>query len=1124
MFRDFTSRVSLSRTVSNFYSIFRTPESGFYTATSPAKCEDKQFRVNPIGIQMLSSDLHRQVFGESSTTTDLLNVERSVNHLKEHQLWGHKTSVVPDVSFQLPKLLGSDLDEHFMNLGERYAGDYRVTAERLAASQLPPVPRKWSFSPGWTKYSENGDVVEVECPQDVGLVFDVEVCVKEGHFPTLATAASEDAWYSWCSSQLTREQFKWREKVRLSDLIPLEKHIPSRSVPRIIVGHNVGFDRSFVKEQYFIQGSRLRFLDTLSLHVCVSGLTGLQRALSIASKSPKAAKNQGPPPEMWLDISSLNNLADVYGLYSGGKSLKKESREIFVTGTLSDIAANFQELMAYCANDVLATHEVLGKLLPLYFERFPHPISFAGMLEMATAYLPVNQNWERYLRDADAVYEDMQQELKQTLSRIANATCRLLNNDAYKKDPWLWDLDWSVQNMRVKKSLPKLNPKHATAGTGSACQEDVPNSKQTQESGEEPDREKQLASEVKDILDTVKLLYKTQPFLAGYPAWYRDFCTKPPEDCQDEEWEPGPHLVSTQMRSVPKLLRLVWDGFPLHYDENHGWGYLVPSRRSDGTVVTPDEVAGNEEVRFPTEEFLKICGYEEVQPATLEGDVDAGWDRIKDIPEEEGGKLWKKILGDRGSEEGRGVSDTQVHLPGCHFVKLPHKHGPHKRVGNPLSKDFLAKVTEGTLRSWDSPEADHVLLLSKMTSYWKNSRDRIRSQMVVWFLKSELPKTITVEEGEQYGVILPRLVPAGTVTRRAVEPTWLTASNAYKDRVGSELKSMVQAPSGYHLVGADVDSQELWIAAILADAHFAGLHGCTAFGWMTLQGSKAAGTDMHSRTAASAGISRDHAKVMNYARIYGAGQPFAQRLLMQFNHRLTSKEAAQKAKTMYAATKGVKTPVPEIVDGQEVIVKDSRRIWKGGSESHMFNKLEDIALSEQPRTPVLGCRISRALEPGTVDTNFLNSRINWVVQSSAVDYLHLMLISMRWLMDEYSIRGRFAVSIHDEVRFLVASEDRYRAALALQVTNLLTRAFFAWRLGIKDLPQSVAFFSSVEVDSVLRKEVDQDCLTPSNPHGLERGYGIAKGEALDIYEVLAKTAGGRLTKPAKNAKTRRDMV
>ena len=46
-----------------------------------------------------------------------------------------------------------------------------------------------------------------------------------------------------------------------------------------------------------------------------------------------------------------------------------------------------------------------------------------------------------------------------------------------------------------------------------------------------------------------------------------------------------------------------------------------------------------------------------------------------------------------------------------------------------------------------------------------------------------------------------------------------------EDRVGSELKAMIRAPPGYSLVGADVDSQELWIAAVLGDANFAGIHG-----------------------------------------------------------------------------------------------------------------------------------------------------------------------------------------------------------------------------------------------------------------------------------------------------------
>lgn len=80
--------------------------------------------------------------------------------------------------------------------------------------------------------------------------------------------------------------------------------------------------------------------------------------------------------------------------------------------------------------------------------------------------------------------------------------------------------------------------------------------------------------------------------------------------------------------------------------------------------------------------------------------------------------------------------------------------------------------------------------------------------------------------------LYPKVVVAGTVTRRAIEPTWLTASNAKESRVGSELKAMVRAPPGYHFVGADVDSQELWIASVLGDLHFAGMHGTCSCGHM----------------------------------------------------------------------------------------------------------------------------------------------------------------------------------------------------------------------------------------------------------------------------------------------------
>lgn len=82
---------------------------------------------------------------------------------------------------------------------------------------------------------------------------------------------------------------------------------------------------------------------------------------------------------------------------------------------------------------------------------------------------------------------------------------------------------------------------------------------------------------------------------------------------------------------------------------------------------------------------------------------------------------------------------------------------------------------------------------------------------------------------------------------------------------------------------------------------------------------------------------------------------------------------------------------------------------------------------------------------------------------------------------------------------------------------------------------SIAFFSSVDIDKCLRKEPDLDFVSPSNPNGLAKGYGIKKGlyfvslksftndsffylkigDCLDIYEIIEKT-NGSLDKEVKS--------
>lgn len=150
---------------------------------------------------------------------------------------------------------------------------------------------------------------------------------------------------------------------------------------------------------------------------------------------------------------------------------------------------------------------------------------------------------------------------------------------------------------------------------------------------------------------------------------------------------------------------------------------------------------------------------------------------------------------------------------------------------------------------------------------------------------------------------------------------------------------------------------------------------------MNLQGKKSDGTDMHSKTASLIGISRDEAKVFNYGRIYGAGKKFAKRLLMQFNPKMSDTEAFAKASKLYTETKGVRNKLKRKIIQDESLSRQLNDFsndpdedvnagkWIGGTESDMFNKLEEIAVSPNPKTPVLNARISQALEPDVVDKN-----------------------------------------------------------------------------------------------------------------------------------------------------------
>jgi DNA polymerase gamma 1 len=1034
-------------------------------------------RYNEINLQMLSNTLYKQIFGNmcnknSNNLNTILSIKKQ---LAEFGILMDRISNIPNVDISIPILEGQDIEEHFKQIAFQQVEPYLKIINKLL-DKIPTLPQKFILKEGWIRYSNSG-YEQVEYPQEDGLIFDVEVCMKNGPLPTLATAVSNTSWYSWVSKHLidgTSSNFI-KKPLTPDVMISLESSKSDhglnlnefQQLHKVIVGHNVSFDRIRIKEQYWLNGSNTKFLDTMSMHICISGTNSYQRTIL-------KSKHSNITNEQLHTISSLNNLADVYKLYCGTE-LMKTNRDIFINGQLHDIKKHFNESMLYCALDVVATHKVLKQIFPIFLERFPHFATLAGMLELGSSYLPVNYNWTRYLEETEMIYDDLNLECKICLSKRADQICRLLIDDKYKEDPWMWDQDWSIKDISLKKGYEK-------------CYNEM--------------TEKSLHSKVKPELnikfqylnETKYFLPKKVPQMPGYPNWYRKLCQK---ENNNFKLFPKTQNISTSMRIIPKLLNLTWENYPLYHIREHGWGFLVPYKNDNISTKLPLKQILNTS-------FLNLnLKYEEkVNKISLHQHYKANKNIIKNQPNMDLDKC-------------------------CYFFKLPHKNGILFNVGNPLSKDFLNKFSENVLAGVGMC-AKRILRISQMSSYWKNNRDRIISQLVVWLDSKEMHlNLIKCASFLNYGAIIPQVVVSGTLTRRAVEATWLTASNVDDKRIGSELRAMIHAPSSYCIVGADVDSQELWIASIIGDSFskIVKIQGGTPFSWMTLIGTKSQSTDMHSITAKAIGISRDEAKIINYARLYGAGQKFAERLLKQFNPLMSDKEATLKSKKMYLLTKGQKLYrlkqhyiSEQFVDKlytesesfkiSKLYNKSRKEIfekgkWVGGSESSMFNSLEEIAEQKEPATPFLQSRLSRALEHET-NEKYLPTKINWVVQSAAVDFLHLILVCMRWLMKD---KAKLCISFHDEVRYLVPVKYKYNAALAMHVTNLLVRCFFVSRLKMNDLPMSVAFFTTVEIDSVLRKEANQDCITPSNPRGLRKGYGINHGESLNVWSAIKKSKG-----------------
>ena len=100
---------------------------------------------------------------------------------------------------------------------------------------------------------------------------------------------------------------------------------------------SLSFCNSYVTIPFSVQGPKTCFLDTMSLHTCVAGLTAHQKLKWLQKKESSHISKSS-----WMKVGAPNALEHVYKHHCNAGGLDKKVRDVFVKGTVDDIRKDFQ--------------------------------------------------------------------------------------------------------------------------------------------------------------------------------------------------------------------------------------------------------------------------------------------------------------------------------------------------------------------------------------------------------------------------------------------------------------------------------------------------------------------------------------------------------------------------------------------------------------------------------------------------------------------------------------------------------------------------------------------------------------------------------------------------------------
>jgi len=101
------------------------------------------------------------------------------------------------------------------------------------------------------------------------------------------------------------------------------------------------------------------------------------------------------------------------------------------------------------------------------------------------------------------------------------------------------------------------------------------------------------------------------------------------------------------------------------------------------------------------------------------------------------------------------------------------------------------------------------------------------------------------------------------------------------------------------------------------------------------------------------------------------------------------------------------------------------------------------------------------------------------------------MVALTMGIRKHNLKARLMLTLHDQIEYIVPMDEVDKFAYLMQEAHLKVMAYAYAAMGFNTMPVSQAYFSAVDVDTRLRKEVDDQSITPTNPKGFPiEGYSL----------------------------------